>query len=230
MAMLTATQATAVAAYLVANTPGGTGELQHSHISAWQMSCETLEALGYATETARGAVLHRTPVLPSLLPRWDDVCCVVVSVAMQANKIRLRHSRSAPTDKTGPISADSETTSLMNLLGLTSCGAWTEAATQVLWRTAPDEARPVTEEEYCAQVSRAVTEIPDAIRAQIETIYAKHPSQFLRDHLVDWVFFEAWRWDAGWVSDELGGRMLDVFHDGLAQRMRAAVVKRIVKI
>lgn len=230
MAMLTATQAMAVAAFLVANTPGGTGELEHSHISAWQMSCETLEALGYATETARGALLHRTPVLPTILPRWDDACCVVVSVAMQTNKIRLRHARSVPTDKAGPASADPETESLTNLLGLTSCGAWTEAATQVLWRAAPEEARPVTEEEFCAQVSRAVTEIPDAIRAQIETIYAEHPNQFLRNHLVDWVFFEAWRWDTGWLKDERGGRALDVFHDGLAQRMRAAVVKRIVKI
>lgn len=228
--MLTATQATAVAAYLVANTPGGAGELEHSHISAWQMSCETLEALGYATETARGALLYRTPVLPTILPRWDDACCAVLSVAMQTNKIRLKHSRSAPTDKTGPVSADPETAALLNCLRLTSCGAWTEEATQVLWRTAPEEARPVTEEEFCAQVNRAVTEMPDAIRAKIENIYAKHPSQFLRDHLADWLFFEGWRWDVGWVSDERGGRVLDVFHDGLAQRMRATVVKRIMKI
>lgn len=66
--MLTADQATAVAEYLMANTPGASGELDHSHISAWQMSCEALEALGYATETARGALLRPTPALPAVLP------------------------------------------------------------------------------------------------------------------------------------------------------------------
>lgn len=35
-------QATAVAAYLVANTPGASGELDHSHISGWRMPCEAL--------------------------------------------------------------------------------------------------------------------------------------------------------------------------------------------
>lgn len=44
--MLTETQATAIAAHLIARTPGAGGELEHSHISAWQMSCEALEALG----------------------------------------------------------------------------------------------------------------------------------------------------------------------------------------
>ena len=45
--MLTETQASAVAAYLITHTPGADGELDHSHISAWQMSCEALDALGY---------------------------------------------------------------------------------------------------------------------------------------------------------------------------------------
>lgn len=35
--MLTADQAMAVAAYLVANTPGASGKLDHSYISVWQM-------------------------------------------------------------------------------------------------------------------------------------------------------------------------------------------------
>jgi hypothetical protein len=45
--MLTEAQATAVAAYLIAHIPGASGELDHSYISAWQMSCEALDALGY---------------------------------------------------------------------------------------------------------------------------------------------------------------------------------------
>lgn len=228
--MLTADQATVVAAYLVANTPGASGELDHSHISAWQMSCEALEALGYATETARGALLLPTPVAPAVLPRWDDVGCVVLSVAVQAGRIQLRHPRSAPTDKTGPGSANPETAALLNLLGLTSCGTWTDAAVPVLWRTAPEEVRPPGEEEFSAQVDRAVTDIPNAIRGQIHSVYSEHANQTVRDYLADWLFFETWRWDDGWVTDKRGGRLLGVFHDGLAQRMRAAVVTRIMEI
>ena len=113
--MLTADQATAVAAYLIARTPGADGELDHRHVSAWQMSCEALEALGYATETARGALLHPTPVLPAVQPRWDDTCCVVLSVAEQSGRLKLRHPRSEPTDETGPGTADPETAALLGV-------------------------------------------------------------------------------------------------------------------
>lgn len=221
--MLTADQATAVATYLIAHTPGAAGELDHSYISAWQMSCEALDALGYGTETARGALLHPTPVLPYTLPRWDDVACVVLFVAEQTGGIRLRHPRSDPNDETGPSTADPETAALLALLGLISGGGWTDAATVVLWRTAPGEVLPPDKVEFSAQVEQAVTDVPDAIRAQIHAICAEHNNQFVRNHLIDWVFFEAWRWKDGWLMDESRGRPLGVFHDPLAQAMRAAM-------
>lgn len=227
--MLTADQATAVAAYLIAHTPGASGELDHSHISAWQMSCEALEALGYAAETARGALLHPTPALPAVQPRWDDACCVVLSVAVQSGRLKLRHPRSEPTDETGPGTAGPETKALLNLIGLTSCGTWTEAATVVLWRTAPEEAPPPGEEAFSAEVGRAAVDIPTSIWDQIHAIYAEHANQTVRDYLVDWVFFEGWRWGEGWVTGERGGRQLGVFHDQLAQKVRAAVVARLMK-
>jgi hypothetical protein len=226
--MLTPDQATAVATYLIVHTPGSSGELDHSHISAWQMSCEALEALGYASETARGALLHSTPVLPGTLPRWDDLACVVLSVAVQSGRLKLRHPRSKPTDETGPSTADPETAALLNLLGLTSCGTWTDAATVVLWRTALEEAPPPDDGEFSAQVDRAITDVPAAIRAQIRAIYAEHPHQAVRDHLVDWVFFKSWRWGDGWVTDDHGDRTLEIFHDPLAQRVRAAVVGQVM--
>ncbi len=228
--MLTETQAAAVAAYLITHTPGTDGELDHSHISAWQMSCEALEALGYATETARGALLHPTPAAPGVLPRWDDVACVVLSVAVQSDRLKLRHPRSEPTDKTGPGSADPETAALLNLLGLTSCGIWTDAATVVLWRTAPDEAPPPGEEAFSAEVDRAVTDIPDAIRNQIHAIYAEHSDRSVRDYLVDWIFFGTWRWGDGWLTGDQGGRPLGVFHDQLAHRVRAAAMARLMGV
>lgn len=227
--MLTADQATAVAEYLIAHTPGASGELDHSHISAWQMSCEALEALGYATETARGALLRPTLALPAVLPRWDDAACVVLSVAEQTGGIRLRHPRSDPTDEIGPSTADPETAALLTLLGLTSGGTWTDAAVPVLWRTSPEEVRPPDEEAFSAQVDRAVADIPAAIRGQIHAIYAEHANETVRDYLLDWVFFEGWRWGDGWVTGERGGRPLEVFHDSLAQRIRTAVVARVLE-
>jgi len=227
--MLTETQATAVAKYLVANTPGASsGYLDHGYETAWELACDALIALSYATEAPRGARLLPSPIPPAVLPRWDDICCVVLSVAEQLCQLRLRHPRSDPTDKTGPGSADPETAALLNLLGLTSCGTWTDAATPVLWRTAPEEVQPVTEEEFCAQVDRAVVDIPDAIRAHIHTICAAHTDQSVRNHLIDWVFFDAWRWKWGWLTDESRGRPLGIFHDPLAQRVRAAVLPRLI--
>lgn len=227
--MLTADQATAVAAYLISHTPGASGELDHNHISAWQMSCEALEALGYATETARGALLHPTPALPTVLPRWDDAACVVLSVAEQSGRLKLRHPRSEPTDETGPGTADPETAALLALLGLTSDGEWADAAVPVMWRTAPEEVRPPDDGEFSAEVDRAVTDIPDAIRYQIHAISTEHANQTVRDYLVDWVFFETWRWGDGWVTGDRGGRPLGIFHDPLAQRVRTAVVARLME-
>jgi hypothetical protein len=101
--MLTPDQATAVATYLITHTPGASGELDHSYISGWQMSCEALEALGYATETARGAQLHPKTSPPTVLARWDDVACLVLSVAVQIGEIQLRQH--GPIRLTRPVRA-----------------------------------------------------------------------------------------------------------------------------
>jgi hypothetical protein len=54
--------------------------------------------------------------------------------------------------------------------------------------------RPPNKEAFSAQVVRAVTDVPDTIRAQIHSIYGEHNHQAVRGHLADWVFFEGWRW------------------------------------
>ncbi len=77
--------------------------------------------------------------------------------------------RSKPTDETGPSTADPKTKALLNFLGLASGRTWTDAATPVLWRTAPEEVWPPDEEAFLAEVDRAVTDIPDAIRDQSKT-------------------------------------------------------------
>jgi hypothetical protein len=153
---------------------------------------------------------------------------VVLFVAEQTGGIRLRHPRSDSNDETGPNTAGPEIAALLTRLGLTSDGEWADPATPVLWRTAPEEVRPPGEVEFSAQVNRAVADIPDAIRDQIHAIHAEHSDRSVRDYLVDWIFFEAWRWNDGWVTDERGGARLGVFHDLLAQRVQAAMVGRLM--
>lgn len=229
--MLTERQAAAVATYLVTKGPGASsGYLDHGCETAWEMACDVLIGLGYATDAPRGVRLLPSPVPPNVLPRWDDACCVVLSVAEQLCRIRLRHSWSGPDDETGPSSAHTETSVLLNLLGLTSHGVWTDAATVVLWRTAPDEVPPPTDEAFLAEVDRAATNIPDAIRGRIHSIYSEHDNEAVRDHFTDWVFFEGWRWGDGWVTGERGARPLEIFHDPLAQRVRAAVLPRLIAV
>lgn len=228
--MLTETQAAAVAKYLVANTPGtSSGYLDHGYETAWELACDALIALGYATEAPRGARLLPSPVSPAVLPRWDDICCVVLSVAEQMCRIRLRHSCSGPDDETGPSSAHPETSVLLNLLGLTSHGVWTDAATAVLWRTAPDEVQPPTDEAFSAEVDRAITEMPDDIQDRIQSIHEEHQEPLVRDHLLDWTFYGGWRWGDGWVTDERGRLLMGIFHDPHAQKVRAAVMARLME-
>jgi len=88
--------------------------------------------------------------------------------------------------------------------------------------------RPPIEQEFLAQLNLAVADIPDDIRDQIKSVYASHKETALRDHQLDWVFYEQWRWGEGWLTNERHGCPLGVFHDPLAQRVRAAVVERII--
>ncbi len=68
--MLTEMQAAAVARYLVANGPGSpSGYIDHGCDSAWEMTCDALVALGYATEAPRGVRLLPCPVRPDVFPR-----------------------------------------------------------------------------------------------------------------------------------------------------------------
>lgn len=155
---------------------------------------------------------------------------MVLSVAEQTGGIRLRHPRSDPNDETGPSTAGPKTAALLTQLGLIFDGTWTDAAVPVLWRTAPEEVRPPGEEAFSGQVEQAIADMPAAIRDRIRTIYSEHAHQAVRDHLVDWIFFEAWRWKEGWLTDESHGRPLGVFHDPLAQRVRAAAMVRLMGV
>lgn len=211
--MLTRAQAESVAAYLLTIFPGSGRERQHSHISAWQMASEALEALGYAEETNWGIVLHEAPVGPAVVPRWDDMSVVVLLAAEQAGRIRLAGYH-GPDARTGPGTADGLTLAALKGLGLVEGGSWTAAATEVLWRVAPDESdRDFRGDGRLDRVLRegVPTEVVDEL-ARVRQIR----SDVVRRNEVEHMFFERWRLDEGWLNDEAGGRALSIFHDPLA--------------
>ena len=124
------------------------GGWEHACSSAYQMGCEALVALGHAEETDWGAVPRETPRLPSVLPRWDDVCTAILGLARQRHEIeyrlpdgsilppwwvRQRSKKAKPrptpniaaTDELGPLYASPETLSAFEAQGLVADGRWT---------------------------------------------------------------------------------------------------------
>lgn len=65
-------------------------EWDHMHTTAYQFGCEALAALGQAEETGRGARPLARPRLPEVLPRWDDICVTVLSLANQRGLLSYR--------------------------------------------------------------------------------------------------------------------------------------------
>jgi hypothetical protein len=216
--MLTNAQAETVAAYLLEVFPGSGRERQHSYTSAWQMASEALDALGYAEETTWGFVLHETPVKPTVLPRWDDVSVVVLLVAEQAGRVRLAGYH-APDVRTGPGTADELTLATIEELGLVADGRWTDAATEVLWRVAPDESGADFRADD--RLNRVLKEtVPKDVVEEIARVREIRSEVVMRNEL-EFLFFERWRIDEGWLEDETGGRALAVFHDPLAAEAAA---------
>ena len=59
---------------------GGWGD--HA-MTAYQFGCDALVRLGRARAVSWGAERLDTPVTPTVMPRWDDICAVVLSLADQ---------------------------------------------------------------------------------------------------------------------------------------------------
>lgn len=221
--MLTRTQAVAAARYLLELFPGSGPERMHSYTSAWQMASEALEALGYAEETSWGMVLRDHPIEPAVLPRRDDVSVVVLLAAEQAGRIRLAGYHE-PDVRTGPGTADPLTVAVLETLGLVSDGRWTESAVEALWRVAPDE----TGKDFRSdeRLNRVLTEaVPTEVVEEIARI-REIRSEIVRRNELEHLFFERWRLDDGWLTDETAGRALAVFHDPLAAEAAARFTVR----
>lgn len=71
----------AAVAFLRAHLPRGPDGWDPAFISAQQMGTAALAALGQAREVDGGAAPVDDPRLPSVLPRWDDICVCCVGLA-----------------------------------------------------------------------------------------------------------------------------------------------------
>lgn len=185
-----------VARYLMASLPrldDGTG-WDHRFSTAYQIGCEALAKLGFARETDWGALGRADPVLPDVLPRWDDVCIAVLRLARQQKCLGyLRRDGTAEPQRTGtfvirravpvpprvpniaaaqglgPALADEQTLRVLECLWLVQGNAWTTAAETVLWRCQPQEwdMSCETDHRFAAAVAQAVASMPDDLRAEI---------------------------------------------------------------
>lgn len=174
--------------FLADNLPGDPSVAwDHLFITAYEVGCEALAALGQAKSTLGGAEPLADPEIPEVLPRWDDVATAVVWVAAQSNLLGYRHfagSREQPNQRgrfrpnirashgCGPAYLAPEAFDAFRSLGLIVGGWWTEAAEPILWRDDPPEwAMDFTRNErFLAACRSALESVPADIVAEIETI------------------------------------------------------------
>ncbi|WP_231486970.1 hypothetical protein [Paracoccus pantotrophus] len=163
--------------------------------SAYQFGCDALIALGQAEETGRGARPLAHPRLPDILPRWDDICVTVLSLASQCGLLsyRLPDGREPPAAAAwwgrresevmpqpnilvahglGPAWAAPEVLPVLCALGLVESGQWATAAEPVLWRKEPPEWRLdiAADPRFQQALDRAVNKMPEDIRRRLDRL------------------------------------------------------------
>lgn len=172
-----------------------TGDWHHASITAYQISCQALAALGHAEETEWGARPIADPRLPDLLPRWDDICAAVLKLARQQHLISYRArdgglglrrvnlpTHVKPTalpppnistgDCLGLAHAAGEVLPVLTALGLINGGFWTIAAELILWREQPEawQMDVTKDSRFTGAVKMASTIIPEDIHAELDRL------------------------------------------------------------
>ena len=282
----------AVAAFLRDELPGDRDRngWNDNAMTAYQLGCDLLVALGYAKREKWGASAFDVVRTPSVWPRWDDVATIVLRLLHQHKHIsfRLRSGVELPkqkvggyvvvqanappppasnileTDGFGPAWISDRGLKVLETLGVISGGVWAEQSRQVLWRTCPKEwdLKVDKTEAFQTAVSSCIDDLPEDVRAKLagnvdvdetvlkseiedwKTRLATHlglrdqpmPSDaeiarragasllFRNENVLDWMFFEQWRVEDGWLSDRQQEAAIGIFHDPLAIKMKEAVV------
>ena len=171
------------------------GDWHHMHITAYQIACEALAALGHAEETEWGARPVADPHLPAAMPRWDDICIAVLKMARQLNLISYRHSDGlgatphvtrdlvrpqtaqppsniAAASGLGAACAAPELMPILQMLGLVDAGRWAAPAELVYWREQPDawQLEVATDTRFITAVEQAASTIPDDAHAELDML------------------------------------------------------------
>lgn len=165
--------------FLAQNTPlEDDGDWCHKYSSAIQMSCSALVALGQADETELGAHPRAQPTLPAILPRWDDVCVVVLGLAAQQRQFaylppeRQTLAGIQASHGLGAADATPQVLSLLEDLGLIAKGTWSAEAEDVVWRDWPrywPRSFP-SDDRFRQGIERAIAEMPDDLRAEFDRL------------------------------------------------------------
>lgn len=156
-----------------------------SSMTAYQLGCDALVALGQAERFGPGALAKDRPKLPEILPRWDDICVTVLGLA---DVTFLHPGAPTPPETYQPIrtatytnvaaykTADAARAStdilpLLAILGLTENGRWTEASETILWRDA-DGWKPshLNDVRFMKAVKIACETMPDDIDDEMDRL------------------------------------------------------------
>ncbi|TBG20521.1 hypothetical protein [Rhizobium leguminosarum] len=172
--------------FLSDNLPGSRKSgWDHAFITAYQIGCEALVALGQADETAHGAVPRENPALPAILPRWDDLATAVICLAAQNGLITFlsdvegQSQLGAGTDNLHQTnrgmwaaSSNPEVTRVLRSLRLLDGNEWTAASETIMWRDSPTEWRIdfSNDPRFIRALDDACKHMPDSIRAEKESI------------------------------------------------------------
>ncbi|WP_458393402.1 hypothetical protein [Rhizobium brockwellii] len=168
----------------------------HMFLTAYQIGCEALAALGQADEISGGAIPRKNARLPDELPRWDDLCVSVLQLAAQQRLLSCRRpDGSLPlltgswvvrriveppppppnivaANGLGPAFATPEALSVLRALGLLTEGRWTEIAETVFWRDWPEEWDMDfhSDPRFSDAVEQALATIPADIRVEMDKL------------------------------------------------------------
>ncbi|EJT04463.1 hypothetical protein [Rhizobium sp. CCGE 510] len=184
--------------FLSRNIPRGDGDegWDHMFLTAYQIGCEALVALGQADETNWGTIPRKNAQLPLELPRWDDLCVSVLRLAAQQRLLSYRlpdcsvplstggflvYGIGAPpppppniaaANSLGPAFATPEVLSVIRALGLVAEGRWTEIAETVVWRDWPEEWEMsfTSDPRFSNALEQALVRMPADIRAEMDKL------------------------------------------------------------
>lgn len=199
-----------VIAYLSNTLPFDEAGWYHKFMSAYEIGCAALIALGQADVAPVGAARRATPQLPDPLPRWDDLCVAVIYLAEQqyqldfcpkparaerpveagGKSVFLVRPASAPVPPNiaavpglGAARADSDVLPVLQALGLIVDGGWSADAQSVLWRVQPrgwDMAVPA-DPRFAQAVRHATATLPPDIRDQIAQLVVLSDQEVARE-------------------------------------------------